>query len=86
MSDFERTKVVIHCQNPDCGRDLEVEYRQIWGGAREVLCRRCRTRMKFDSALASKARQKAMNLERARVEFSKAFEEATSEKIEVKLP
>lgn len=81
MPDMDRQKFDFPC--PDCGRDIEIKYQQVWSGSREIRCKRCRAEVKFDSNLASRARQEASDLDRARANFAKALQNVLSQKIEI---
>ena len=82
MMNMDREHVEIPC--PSCGREIEAEYRQFWSGMREIQCRRCHAKVKFDATLASHASREASNLDRATKEFDKAFQRMIQEKIEIK--
>lgn len=83
MPKMDNSKVKLECQNPKCKQKIEVRHQEIWGGSREIRCNRCRTKHRFDSNLASRARMAADELERSQQKFERAFDELIGEKIEV---
>lgn len=83
MSQIERQKTKIKCQNPDCGRDIDVAYKDLWGGSRRVRCRKCRSEHRFDSSLASRAKRAASDLERSQDKFEEALQDLTRQKVEI---
>lgn len=90
MGAVEKEKFEFTCHNPKCNKPIEVEYRAVWNGTREVRCPRCRTKHQFDSGLASRARSAASDVDRAQQtldremkELEKAIEAVTAEKVQV---
>lgn len=84
MPDLDRQPTEVPCLGPGCGRNIQAEFRELWNGSRELRCRRCGTRQKYDSSLASRARQRAGELERAQEKFREAVDAMLSDKVEVK--
>ena len=83
MPKMDSSKLKFECHNPKCKQMVEVRHQEIWSGSREVKCNRCRTKHRFDSTLASRARMSADELERSQQKFDRAFGELLGQKIEV---